>query len=258
MLPAEFITGERGIILAHSRLERLESYIISIIEDRRTTPGALVVGWFLKQLSRVFAAIVQIRLTLFRQGVFRSHAPGIQVISVGNLTVGGTGKTPVVEVFARSLQQSGRKVAILSRGYKRVKPPLSERMWKRLKGERRKTNPWWSPTASACCLIPPPAGTNPTCWHPICRRWRCWWTRTGSSPANMPSTKLGCDTLILDDGFQYMALKHRLDIALVDRTNPFGNRHMLPRGILREPIRNIRRAGFIFHHQVATAMGPAN
>jgi tetraacyldisaccharide 4'-kinase len=59
-------------------------------------------------------------------------------------------------------------------------------------------------------------------------------------------TKLGCDTLILDDGFQYLHMKHRLDIVLVDRTNPFGNKHLLPRGILREPIRNIKRASFIF------------
>ncbi|MCF7848684.1 MAG: tetraacyldisaccharide 4'-kinase, partial [Kiritimatiellales bacterium] len=58
--------------------------------------------------------------------------------------------------------------------------------------------------------------------------------------------ELGCDTLILDDGFQYLKLSHRLDIALVDRTNPFGGGHVLPRGLLREPMRNIKRAGFIF------------
>jgi tetraacyldisaccharide 4'-kinase len=58
--------------------------------------------------------------------------------------------------------------------------------------------------------------------------------------------KLDCDTLILDDGFQYLSLKHRLDIVLVDATNPFGNEHVLPRGILREPVHNIKRAGFIF------------
>ncbi|MBP7276389.1 MAG: tetraacyldisaccharide 4'-kinase, partial [Kiritimatiellae bacterium] len=57
---------------------------------------------------------------------------------------------------------------------------------------------------------------------------------------------LGCDTLILDDGFQYLKLKHRLDVLLVDRTNPFGFGRMLPRGLLREPVRNLRRAGYIF------------
>ena len=57
---------------------------------------------------------------------------------------------------------------------------------------------------------------------------------------------LGCDTLILDDGFQYLKLGNRLDIALVDRTNPYGGGHLLPRGLLREPMKNIKRAGFIF------------
>jgi tetraacyldisaccharide 4'-kinase len=58
--------------------------------------------------------------------------------------------------------------------------------------------------------------------------------------------RLGCDTLILDDGFQYLSLKHRVDIVLVDRKNPFGNEHVLPRGILREPARNLARADYIF------------
>ncbi|MDD2237264.1 MAG: tetraacyldisaccharide 4'-kinase, partial [Kiritimatiellae bacterium] len=58
--------------------------------------------------------------------------------------------------------------------------------------------------------------------------------------------ELGCDTLVLDDGFQHLRLKHWVDIVLVDSTNPFGNGHVLPRGLLREPIRNIKRASFIF------------
>ena len=58
--------------------------------------------------------------------------------------------------------------------------------------------------------------------------------------------KYGCDTLILDDGYQYLKLSNRLDIALVDRTNPYGGGYLLPRGLLREPIRNLKRAGFIF------------
>jgi tetraacyldisaccharide 4'-kinase len=58
--------------------------------------------------------------------------------------------------------------------------------------------------------------------------------------------KLGCDTLILDDGFQYRSLKHWVEIVLVDKTDPFGNEHVLPRGILREPVRNISRADFVF------------
>ena len=57
--------------------------------------------------------------------------------------------------------------------------------------------------------------------------------------------KFGCDTLILDDGFQYLPLKGRLNLLLVDKTNPFGNQHLLPRGILREPIQHLSRASYI-------------
>jgi tetraacyldisaccharide 4'-kinase len=56
----------------------------------------------------------------------------------------------------------------------------------------------------------------------------------------------GCDTLVLDDGFQYLPLKGRLNLLLVDKTNPFGNGHLLPRGILREPVKHLRRANYIF------------
>jgi tetraacyldisaccharide 4'-kinase len=58
--------------------------------------------------------------------------------------------------------------------------------------------------------------------------------------------KFGCDTLILDDGFQYLPLKGRLNLLLVDKTNPFGNGHLLPRGILREPVKHLRRASYVF------------
>ena len=58
--------------------------------------------------------------------------------------------------------------------------------------------------------------------------------------------KFGCDTLVLDDGFQYLPLKGQLNLLLVDKTNPFGNGHLLPRGILREPVKHLRRASYIF------------
>jgi len=58
--------------------------------------------------------------------------------------------------------------------------------------------------------------------------------------------RFGCDTLVLDDGFQYLPLKGRLNLLLVDKTNPFGNGHLLPRGILREPVKHLRRASYVF------------
>jgi tetraacyldisaccharide 4'-kinase len=228
------------------RAENLESYLLDVIRNRRRDKGAAVLRFVLRQISRLFAVIVQLRIRLFSWGILRPHTLGCQVLSVGNLTVGGTGKTPVVEVFARSLQQQGRRVAILSRGYKRKKAPL----WKRLKASLT-----FEPSG------PPPLVVSDG------KRLLLESSVSGDEPymlaSNLPEVavivdknrvkagqyaikKLGCDTLILDDGFQYMRLRHRLDIVLVDRTNPFDNRYVLPRGLLREPAKNIRRAGFIF------------
>ncbi len=200
----------------------------------------------LRNLSYVYRAIVQFRLLLFRQGIFRSHTPGIQVISVGNLTVGGTGKTPIVEVFARLMQQRGRKVAILSRGYKRVKPPLLKRIMRTLTLRDYGDPPLVVSDGERLLLDSATSGDEPYMLASNLPDVAVLVDKDRVKSSKYAINKLGCDTLVLDDGFQYMALKHRFDIALVDCTNPFGNRHLLPRGILREPIKNIRRAGFIF------------
>ena len=177
----------------------------------------------------------------YRTGILRRFPLGCQVISVGNITAGGTGKTPVVEIFARELQKSGRKVAILSRGY------------------RKKEAPWYQRLFSE--KIEPPRVVSDG------RRMLLDSEMGGDEPymlaSNLPGVvvlvdknrvksgryavkKFGCDTLILDDGFQYLKLQHMLEITLVDKTNPFGNEHMLPRGVLREPVKNISRADYLF------------
>ncbi len=79
---------------------------------------------------------MQLRLWLYRKRLLRERTLGCLVISIGNLTVGGTGKTPVVEKFARALQAGGRRVAILSRGYKSKKLPLLKRLWHQLTSRR--------------------------------------------------------------------------------------------------------------------------
>ena len=232
--------------MAQSRLEKIETYVLSIIEDRRNTIDGRLVGEVLNALSYIYAAVIQLRLWLYSHGIVRQHAPGIQVISVGNLTVGGTGKTPVVEVFARSLQARGRKVAILSRGYKRVKPALTEQLISRLKPGFKSEDPLIVSDGNRLLLDSATSGDEPYMLASNLPDVAVLVDKDRVKSSKYAITKLGCDTLVLDDGFQYMALKHRLDIALVDCTNPFGNRKMLPRGILREPVRNIKRAGFIF------------
>src|SRR5437867_5133996 len=102
------------------RLERLEEFGIDVVLERRHGVRASILRGILYALSFVYERLVQLRLYFYRKRIFRERALGCLVISIGNLTVGGTGKRPIVEKFARPLQSGGRRVAILSRGYKSV------------------------------------------------------------------------------------------------------------------------------------------
>ena len=227
------------------QVNALELYTIDVIYGRRAGAGAAVYGAFLQSLSWLFNGIAQARLWLYRHRILHDQPLGCLVVVVGNLTVGGTGKTPVVEKFARALRDRGRKVAILSRGYKSKSVPLWQK-W------------WWSLTHAE---EPPPRIVSDG------QRVLLGSLEAGDEPymlaRNLPGVivlvdknrvkagefaikKFGCDTLVLDDGFQYLPLKGRLNLLLVDKTNPFGNGHLLPRGILREPIKHLKRASYIF------------
>jgi tetraacyldisaccharide 4'-kinase len=226
--------------------EQLETYVLAVIEDRLQGFFPSLLRWILKQLSRVFSVIVQIRLWMFRHGLFRHHTLGCQVVSVGNLTVGGTGKTPVVEVFARSLQKQGRKVAILSRGYKRDEPPLWQRLLNQILRRGEAVEPLVVTDGRRLLLDADTSGDEPYMLASNLNDVVVLVDKNRVRAGKYAIQRFGCDTLLLDDGFQYLPLKHQVDIVLVDRTNPFGNGFVLPRGILREPARNIRRASFIF------------
>src|ERR1051325_9575334 len=92
-------------------LENLEQFAIDVILERRHGARANILRGLLYALSTIYERLVQLRLLLYRKRVFRERALGCLVISIGNLTVGGTGKTPIVEKFARSLQSGGRRTA---------------------------------------------------------------------------------------------------------------------------------------------------
>ncbi len=224
------------------RSESLEQFAIDVILERRHGVRATVLRGLLYALSFVYERIVQLRLFLYRKRILRERTLGCLVVSIGNLTVGGTGKTPIVEKFARSLQSGGRRVAILSRGYKSV-PQVA-------KGGRfgRKTTlpPRIVSDGKSLLLDSLTAGDEPYMLANNLKDVIVLVDKDRVKSGLFAIKELKADTLLLDDGLQYLHLKHRPDIVLIDRQAPFGNEHLLPRGTLREPPRNLRRASYIF------------
>lgn len=228
-----------------SGFERMESYLVRIIQEKGADQGheapiRMLLG-FLKLLSWLFAAAVSIRYLLYKLGILRRWPLGVQVISIGNVTAGGTGKTPVTEIFARTLAAEGRKVAILSRGYRRKEAPFWQRMFTQVIEP-----PLVVSDGRHILLDAATGGDEPYMLASNLPGVAVVVDRSRVKAGRYAIKRLGCDTIILDDGFQYQRLKHSIEVVLVDATNPFGNGNMLPRGILREPARHLKRADIIF------------
>ena len=225
--------------------ENLEQFAIDVILERRHGVRASLLRGLLYALSFIYERLVQLRLYLYRRRIFRERTLGCLVISIGNLTVGGTGKTPIVEKFARALQQGGRRIAILSRGYKSVPLPR-RRSWV----DRIRRNNFSPPRVvsdgKTLLLDSLTAGDEPYMLAHNLKDVIVLVDKDRVKSGLFAIDKWKVDTLLLDDGLQYLHLKHRLDIVLVDRQAPFGNEFLLPRGTLREPPRNLRRASYIF------------
>jgi tetraacyldisaccharide 4'-kinase len=217
-------------------LDSLEQFAVDVILERRAGKRAGILRGILLVISSIYRLIVSFRLRFYGKHLFRSHQVGCPVISIGNLTVGGTGKTPVVEKLARDLTSRGRKVAILSRGYKSV----------RRKGIGGDTAPVRIVSEGGALLLDSKtAGDEPFMLAKNLRGVAVVVDKDRVACARHAVTELESDLLILDDGLQYLRLHRRFDIVLIDREAPFGNEHILPRGTLREPPENLRRATHI-------------
>jgi tetraacyldisaccharide 4'-kinase len=225
--------------------EQLEQFAIEVILEDRKGKRAAVLRAILYALSYLYRGIVQIRLWLYRKRLLRERTLGCLVISIGNLTVGGTGKTPVVEKFARALQAGGRRVAILSRGYKSKKLPVMKRIWHALTS-REPYKPRIVSDGRSILLDSRMAGDEPYMLAVNLKDVIVLVDKNRAASGLYAIEEMGCDTLLLDDGMQFLRLKHRLEIVLIDRQAPFGNEYLLPRGTLREPAGNLRRASYIF------------
>ena len=223
-------------------LDRFEQFATDVILERRFGKRALFLRWFLYGLSWVFRFGVQTRLWLYRKRIRKGRQLGVMVLSVGNLTVGGTGKTPVVEKLARELTDGGRKVAILSRGYKSVKLPFHRRFRRRFFG---KFKPRVVHDGRRLLLDSAWAGDEPFMLARSLGDVLVLVDRDRARTGRHAIREYNADLLLLDDGMQYQDIEHRIDICLVDRGAPFGNEFLLPRGTLREPPGNIRRAQYV-------------
>ncbi|MEM6911883.1 MAG: tetraacyldisaccharide 4'-kinase [Verrucomicrobiota bacterium] len=228
------------------KLEELEQYGIEVILGRKRGFKAGCLRSALWVLSGVYHRLVALRMLLYQKRVLREANLGCLVISVGNLTVGGTGKTPVVEFLARALQQGGRKVAILSRGYKAKKPPLGRRVQMRLRGRPFNARARVVSDGESVRMDSSRAGDEPFMLASNLPGVPVVVDRDRVKAGVEAIRRFGADTLLLDDGLQYLRLGRRLDVVLIDRSAPFGNEHLLPRGTLREPAANLKRASYIF------------
>lgn len=228
-------------------VETLETFILEVIFEERQGTRATIVRGLLFGGSKVFGVAVKLRRFLYNMRILRDTTLGVQVIAVGNLTVGGTGKTPVVEKFARELRDAGRNVAILSRGYRSKPQPFHEWLKNKLLFREDTTPPRIVSDGKSLLLDSEMAGDEPHMLASNLKDVVVLVDKDRVKSGRFAIEKYGCDTLLLDDGFQYWDLRgRRHDVVLIDRQQPFGNEHMLPRGTLREPPSHLARANTIF------------
>jgi tetraacyldisaccharide 4'-kinase len=179
--------------------------------DKRNDPLAQLLKFILWVLSLMYGMIVRILSGGYEKKFFIPYKADPKVVSIGNITVGGTGKTQAAITISKILESSGRRVSILIRGYGADEYRMLE--------EELKDVP---------ILVGPDRIKN----------------------SKRAFYDFGVDTVILDDGFQHYKIYRDLDIVLVDATNPFGNLALIPRGILREPINALKRADLIIINKI--------
>ncbi|AGC46450.1 tetraacyldisaccharide 4'-kinase [Myxococcus stipitatus DSM 14675] len=183
----------------------------------------------LTALSWTYAAAVHLRGALYDLGVLRAErVEGLRVVSVGNLNVGGTGKTPAVLHLAELLVRAGRKVGILTRGY-----------------GRRSTEALTFVGAESLPSVEE-AGDEPLLLASRCPSVRLFVSADRVASAYRARDEYGLDTVLLDDGFQHRRLARDEDLVVVDEAVGLGNGHMLPRGPLREPASSMKRATLLW------------
>jgi tetraacyldisaccharide 4'-kinase len=206
----------------------------------RSFPGRGALLLPLSAAEWAFRTVAGLRGSLYAGGILQAARAGVPVISIGNLAVGGAGKTPAAMAVASRLQARGRRVAVLSRGYGAVRSdPRVVSDFERV-------------------LLSAADGSDEGVL--VARRLPGVAVLCGprrAELARLAQGALGADVLLLDDGFQHRALARDLDVVVLDAGNPFGNGHLLPRGPNREPRTALRRAGLVWLSRVEGAAAGA-
>ena len=195
--------------------EQAEIYMTDLMAGRRHAPLDKFVRAGLWGLSRVYLTLVRWRLSLYRHRFLRDHRLGCLVISIGNLTVGGTGKTPVVEIFARTLMERNRRVAILSRGYKSKSKPVLEQILDKVLVREDTIPPRVVSNGEELLLDSHMSGDEPFMLAKNLKTAVVLVDKNRVKSGRYAIRNFQADTLILDDGFQYLFLKPRLNILLI-------------------------------------------
>ena len=206
--------------------EALQIYLVKLVHGEEPGILAVLLLGLLRFLSAIYAVGVSIKLNLYKYGILEQHKLDCQVISLGNITVGGTGKTPTAQRLASIIQDMGYRVVILNRGYRAG--------WEGQVGlvsDGQKIYMTADEAGDEAYLLAKSLPGIPV----VIGRNRIL---TGQYAVE----KLKAEVIILDDGYQHWQLARDLDIVLIDALNVFGNNFMLPRGTLREPLSNLARA----------------
>jgi len=197
-----------------------------VVSGERDGPLGAACSLGLKGLSVLYRVAYERRMRMLERR--RRDRIGVPVISVGNITLGGTGKTPICRYLAKELTSRGRRVGVATRGYGRegagtvvIDSGFDRRSWHTCGDE-------------PLLLAKDPAVTAVAIDADRARA------------ARMLAERAGCDVVILDDGFQFVTLERDFDIAVIDAGNPFGFEKLFPAGLLREPVESLRRAGLFW------------
>lgn len=194
----------------------------------------------LRGIAVPYGSLLRLRASAYRSGLFRSHRLPVPVISVGNIVLGGTGKTPMVAWLARYLVGRGMRVAVLSRGYGGS-----------AEGELRIVC-----DGKTMLSTPEEAGDEPCL---LAQKVPGLMVVTGADRYRaglLALAELKPEIFILDDGFQHLRLERDLNILLLDATRPFANGRTIPAGFLREPVDAAERADLVVYTRCAAGERP--